>query len=115
LIDWAEVLDQASWQKHRPLVFINGCHTCQLSPGQFFSCVTAFTYLGAGGVIGTEVSVLLSAAVEVAELFFTHVTQANPELSVGESLRQVRAELAAKGNLLGLAYTSYCLASLRLK
>jgi hypothetical protein len=62
-------------------------------------------------VLGTEVSVVLPLAVEVAELFFDHLAAG---LNVGQSLREVRWELANKGNLLGLAYTMYCLADLDL-
>jgi hypothetical protein len=106
-------LDLDAWQTRRPLVIINGCHTCDLLPGHLFNFVTEFTRLGAAGVIGTEVSVLLPVAAEVGALLLDRLTQANPVLTVGQALREVRWELVSRGNLLGLAYTAYCLAGLR--
>ncbi|GEM_PF-2539449 len=103
--------DLAAWRKRSPLVFINGCHTADLKPGQLLSFVTTFAALGASGVLGTEVSVVLPVAIEVAESLFAKLAQPSPP-PLGEALRQIRWELANKGNLLGLAYTLYGLADL---
>ncbi len=104
------------WATRRPLVVINGCHTSDLSPGDVLTFVGTLSKLNAGGVIGTEVSVQLPVALEVARLMFEKLLPANGKAGqqVGETMRQVRWELANKGNLLGLAYTAYCMSSLHL-
>jgi hypothetical protein len=115
----APIVDLAWWRARRPLVFINGCHSANLTPGQMVSFVTAFTGAGASGVIGTEVSVTLPIATEFAERVLARINQpaapgATQRVPIGEAIRQVRWDLANKGNLLGLAYTPYCLANLQL-
>ncbi|MFE0418933.1 CHAT domain-containing protein [Streptomyces tendae] len=99
------------WEKNAPLVFLNGCHTTDDTPGTWLTFVDVFSSLGAAGVIGTEISVGQNFAGEVAQSFWRHFLDG---LTVGESLHRVRAELLGKGNLLGLAYTAYCCADLRL-
>jgi hypothetical protein len=98
------------WKARRPLVFINGCHTADLRPGQVLNFVPAFVAAGASGVIGTEVSVIFPVAVEVGEALLGKLAGG---VSVGEAMRAVRWDLARKGNLLGLAYTMYCWADQR--
>jgi hypothetical protein len=111
--------DLAAWKTRKPLIVINGCATANLAPGDMINFVSAFTGAGAAGVIGTEISVRLGVAAEVAELLLDRMTRppvppAGPDrLSAGEAMRQVRWDLANKGNLLGLAYTKYCLSGLR--
>lgn len=112
--EWANVRPAAAngdWLVRNPLVLINGCHTAQLEPGNILNFVTAFTYAGASGVLGTEIPVRLPLATEVAETLLGKLAGG---MAVGEALRQVRWELANKGNLLGLAYTLYSLASLHI-
>ncbi|MGW0084116.1 CHAT domain-containing protein [Streptomyces sp. NPDC003393] len=99
------------WEENAPLVFLNGCHTTDDTPGTWLTFVDVFSSLGASGVIGTEISVGQNFAGEVAQSFWRHFLAG---LTVGESLHRVRAELLCKGNLLGLAYTAYCCADLRL-
>jgi len=103
--DWA----QLQRSRQMPLVFINGCHTCNLTPGDLLNFVTAFAFAGASGVIGTEVSVTSPVAVEVGEKLLKCVAKHSP---VGQAMREMRWELANKGNLLGLAYTCYGMAHL---
>ncbi len=62
-------------------------------------------------MLGTEASVLLAVATEVAELMLAKLAQG---ISVGQALYEIRWNLANKGNLLGLAYTLYGLADLHL-
>lgn len=108
---WADAADLKAWGTQRPLIFINGCHTTNLTPGEVLNFVTALGFAGAGGVIGTEISVLANVAIEVAESLFEKIA-GNMPVSVGEAMYQTRWELANKGNLLGLAYSLYCLANL---
>jgi hypothetical protein len=107
--------DLDAWRKRGPLVFINGCHTSNIKPGQILSFVACFNTLGASGVLGTETSVKLPVAIEVAESLITKLAEPRPQpISVGEALREIRWELANKGNMLGLAYTLYGLADLHI-
>ncbi len=101
--------DLKMWRKRHPLIFINGCHTADLVPGQVLNFVTAFTALGASGVVGTEVSILLPVATEVAEDLFSRLEQGD---AIGQALYEIRWNLANKGNLLGIVYTLYGLADL---
>jgi hypothetical protein len=118
LHEWAAAvdgLDTAAWGRNRPLVFINGCETAKLRPGEVLSFVTFFGGVRAGGVVGTEISVMLPVATEVAEMLVTRLTRTaapgSPSgMSIGQAMREVRWELANKGNLLGLAYPPYGLA-----
>lgn len=112
LQNWARTPALAGWQKQRPLIFINGCHTANLKPGEVLNFVTALSFAGASGVIGTEVSVLAPVAIEISELVFKKMVE--EKLPVGQAMYQTRWELANKGNLLGLAYTLYCLANLHI-
>ncbi|HTU10588.1 MAG TPA: CHAT domain-containing protein [Allosphingosinicella sp.] len=104
-------VDQDYWQRNAPLILINGCHTADLEPGQIWNFVQSFTQGGAGGVIGTEVSVRLPVATEAAELLLETLGKGE---AVGDAIRAMRWAMLDKGNLLGLAYTPYCLADLRL-
>jgi hypothetical protein len=52
---------------------------------------------------------------EVAQLFFEDFAKGDPLhqfASVGPALHRVRQKLLRKGNLMGLAYTTYCSADL---
>lgn len=109
LLSWTDTGLQ-NWITQRPVVFINGCETSKLSPGEVLNLASAFTYAGASGVVGTEISVQLTLATEVGHRIAARLTGGEP---LGQALRQTRWELANKGNLLGLAYTAYGLADLR--
>jgi hypothetical protein len=98
------------WTVANPLVFINGCHTVEVTPDVLVNFVDAFAGLNSSGVIGTEVTVHQALANEVGTLFL----QSFLTKPVGEAIRDVRHRLVRKGNLMGLAYTAYCLSSLRL-
>ena len=101
----------APWRANAPLVLINGCHTADLEPGQIWNFVTSFVQAGASGVVGTEVSVRLPVATEVAEMILTEIARGT---TVADAIWQTRWSLANKRNLVGLAYTPYCLADLRI-
>lgn len=101
----------AGWGSLRPLVFLNGCHTSDLKPGEVLNFVSAFGRAGAAGIIGTEVSVPVPVATEIAERLFEKLVSAG---RLGQAMREMRWELANKGNLFGLCYTPYGLADLHL-
>lgn len=100
------------WDELAPLVFLNGCHTADRDPASWLGFVDTFTELHASGVIGTEITVQQALAGECAELFWESLLAGQ---EVGPALHRVRMELLRKGNVLGLAYTAYCSAALRLR
>ncbi|HUQ30733.1 MAG TPA: hypothetical protein VM095_01380 [Pyrinomonadaceae bacterium] len=116
LISWSrdegKPLIRKNWRRNRPLVFINGCHTFALRPNEVLNFVTTFADFGASGLIGTEIAVQLPLAIEVAKMLFGALAKGG--MTVGEAMYQVRWKLANKGNLLGLAYTPYCMSNLRI-
>jgi hypothetical protein len=112
--NWQDALpDIHHWKNTKPLVFINGCHTAELTPDALANFVDRFIDLDASGVIGTEVTIEERLASEIAELFFLHLVNKNN--TVGEAIRAVRFGFLTKGNVMGLAYTPYCSADLHLK
>lgn len=99
------------WNRIRPLVFINACHSAEIDPQSLFNYIDVFVGGGnAAGVIGTEVKVSQPLAMEFADLFFDELL--TPSATVATALRHARLEFLAKGNLFGLNYTPYCWADL---
>jgi hypothetical protein len=104
LLAWAQTRGEHFWEGKAPLIFINGCETANLTPGQVMDFVSAFGTLGATSVIGTEVSMRLPVAIEIGQSVLERMRHG---ASLGVAIRDVRWALAEKGNLLGLAYTPY--------
>jgi hypothetical protein len=103
-----------NWQDRRPLVVLNGCHTLQRSSATLSDLAGAFVRLAnAAGVLGTEVAVEQGLAGHVAEQFLELVAVRGQR--VGDALRQVRWRLLGQGNVMGLAYTPYCLSTLTIR
>jgi hypothetical protein len=113
--DLTSLHDQAwpagHWTDTAPLVFINSCNSVEITPGSLTQFVDAFSGIYAAGVIGVETAVKQSLAGTVAERFWASFGAGR---TVGESLTSVKLSLLAEGSLLGLAYTAYCSADLRL-
>jgi hypothetical protein len=95
------------WREVSPLVFINGCHTVELTPEGIVSFVEALAGMNAAGVVGTEISVAQEIASEVAERFYAQLA-GGAAASVGIALHRVRIDLLRKGNVTGLVYTPFC-------
>jgi hypothetical protein len=108
--DWTKILPK-HWESTSPLVFINGCHTAELTPEALVNFVDAFAGVDAAGVIGTEVLVHQQLANEMALEFLKRFVR---HKSVGRSMSEMRMHFLRKGNLFGLAYTPYCSAELTL-
>lgn len=99
------------WDRIRPLVFINACHSAELNPEALFNYIDVFVGGGnAAGVIGTEVRVSQDLAMEFAALFFDQLL--SPGATVATALRAARLSFLAQGNIFGLNYTPYCWADL---
>jgi hypothetical protein len=101
------------WPRRRPLVVLNGCHTTERSSGTLNSFVPAFAqWGGASGVVGTEITLEQGVASWAMEEVLVRLVQGQ---SIGAALRQTRWAMLSRGNLMGLAYTPYCLANLVLR
>jgi hypothetical protein len=98
--------------KHKPLVIINGCHTAGFSPRALSPFVRVFMGRKASGVIGTEIDVWEPFASEFARLFLKAFLGG---ASAGEAMRQARLQMLSINNPLGLVYTLFAGAQLRLK
>lgn len=103
--------EKIQWRTPRPLIFINGCRTAALEPARALEFVSALMGIAAAGVIGTEITLFEPLAVAFAE---HSLKQFLAEVELGEAMRNTRLALLKSGNPLGLIYTSYALASLRL-
>jgi hypothetical protein len=104
---------QIRWQRPRPLVFINGCHTTALEPEAALDMVSGFVRdAGAAGVIGTEITIFEPLATVFAEEFLRLFLNGVP---VGQALRAARLQLLQAGNPLGLVYIPFAVASLTLE
>ena len=109
---WRDKLPDNHWNLTKPLVFINGCHTAELTPDALANFVDTFIDANASGVVGTEVTIADTLASEIAELFFSYLLKKNA--TVGDAIRSIRFEFLSKGSVMGLAYTHYCSADLHL-
>lgn len=96
----------------QPLVFLNGCQTAGFTPFAPAQFVVSLVNRGASAVIGTEAVVWELLAVAVAERFFRAFIDGGK--TAGEALLETRLALLRKRNPLGLAYTLYGAADLRL-
>lgn len=107
-------LDGKPWS-HAPLVFLNGCGTAGLTPTAPSELILRLVrQRRAGGVIGAEVEVWEALAGEMALLFLERFLDPAAPLPAGQALLHARRTLLSKNNPLGLVYTLYAPAELRL-
>lgn len=101
------------WDRSRPLVVINGCHTTALGPQTPLELVTAFVqHAQAAGVIGTEITVFEPLACAFAEELLRRLVVEGQ--AVGDAVRAARLALLKQGNPLGLAYVPFVSDDLRI-
>jgi hypothetical protein len=99
------------WPTSHPLVFINGCRTVGVTPDDLTSFLRSLSYSRASGVIGVEITIPEELAQRFAIDFLAPFGSGVP---VGQLVRAGRRGLLEMANPLGLAYTPYCVADLRL-
>lgn len=105
-------LEHNSRWTHHPLIFLNGCGTVGFNPEALSPFITTLVQnRGASGLIGTEIPVWEQLASEFAMSFLSNFLD---NMSAGAALLKVRRELLAQNNPLGLVYTLYGAAHLRL-
>jgi hypothetical protein len=111
IIRSADLDHNAPWP-HHPLVFLNGCSTAAFSPDALSPFIEKLVEdRDAAGVIGTEVPVWEQLAMEVARRFLEAFLAGD---AAGDALLIARRALLAQLNPLGLVYTLYASADLRL-
>jgi hypothetical protein len=103
-----------NWPAQHPLVFINGCHTVDVSPDDLLSFRNQFAYCQAAGVLGTEIPVPEPLARAFGRGFMNRFLT-HPYPQVGEAILAERLALLERCNVLGLAYTPYCSADLAIR
>jgi hypothetical protein len=102
---------RSSRRVRHPLVVLNGCGSVEVGSGSLYNLVDPFiTWFEACGLVGTEITIEQGLGGWAMELFLSALR----EQPVGAALRSVRWEMFRHGNLMGLAYTPYCLAGLTL-
>lgn len=105
-------LQGKAWS-NQPLVILNGCGTVAYSPDALSPFIdTLVRDRRAGGVLGTEIPVWEALATEVALLFLDAFIGG---VAAGEALQSTRLQLLRKNNPMGLAYTLFAAADLRLE
>lgn len=92
-----------------PFVLINGCETVGFGPDDLIDFNNNFNRCNASGVMGTEISLPEVLAAHFASGFLKLFLSGSP---VGQSVLYLRHQLLRSKNLLGLAYTPYCLSQL---
>jgi hypothetical protein len=108
----SEQLDYATPWLHNPLVFLNGCGTAGFNPEAISPFIEKFVRdRRAAAVIGTEIPVWEQLAAEFARCFLESFLKGS---SAGKALLRARRELLAQNNPLGLVYTLYGPAHLKI-
>jgi Peptidase family C25 len=88
-----------------PIVFVNSCDAGNISPLSFYSFRTEFRKRKAAGLIAPFFPVPTMFAAMFANAFMTAYLNRQP---VGQILLNLRRELLAKNNPLGLWYSLQC-------
>jgi hypothetical protein len=88
-----------------PIVFVNACDAGNISPLLFYSFRTEFRKRKAAGLIAPSFPVPTMFAAMFGNAFLTSYSKGQP---VGKILLNLRRELLAKNNPLGLWYSLQC-------
>lgn len=112
----SEVTESELWEREffsgrRPIVFLNMCHSADLLPSMTSGLVDIFLQRDASAVIGTECVMTSVFAHEFAKQMFNDLFA---QRDIGTALWNARRHFLDKRNPLGLAYTLYGRATVRL-
>jgi hypothetical protein len=99
--DYANGKNCAGW----PIVFINACEAGSISPLSFFSFRTKFRERKAAGLIAPSFPIPTLFAAVFAKALIARYTDHQP---IGRALFDLRRDLLAKDNPLGLWYSLQC-------
>jgi hypothetical protein len=113
VISWAQsrIWPRDHWKRRPPLILLNGCHTAEYTARTLNSFVPAFIRWGnACGVVGTEITVHQTIADWIGESLLAKLWAGD---AIARAMRDIRWQLLARGNVIGLGYTPYCLGDLR--
>jgi hypothetical protein len=111
-IDWS-TLNRAhpSLEDQQPVVFINACASAAMSPERLLSLIDEFFLYGAGGAVGTEITVFVDFATVFADAALRCYAIGD---TLSQSLRRARIEGLRRMNPMGFAYLGFGLHDLRL-
>jgi hypothetical protein len=111
-IDWSTLNKvHPSLQEHQPVVFINACASAAMSPERLLSLVGEFFLYGAGGAVGTEITIFVDFAAFFANVALERYASGE---TLSQSLRHARIEGLRAMNPMGFAYLGFGLHDLRL-
>jgi hypothetical protein len=100
-------------QDPHPLVILNGCHTSAVEPLGALSLLRGFlVFAQAAGLVGTEITIFEELADDFGKELIKRLVAGE---AVGKAVRSARLMLLAQGNPLGLVYTPFANAGLRLE
>jgi hypothetical protein len=107
----SELRDHAFFRGRRPVVFLNMCQSATLRAGIRSGLTRVFLDHNASGVIGTECPVTATFADPFGREVLAGLLKGNP---VGGAVLEARRKFHAMRNPLGLIYTHYGAADVRL-
>jgi hypothetical protein len=107
----SELRDHVFFRRRRPVVFLNMCQSATLRAGISSGMTRVFLDHDAGGVIGTECPITATFADPFGREVLASLLKGEP---VGRAVLDARRKFHAKRNPLGLVYTHYGAADLRL-
>jgi len=95
----------------QPLVFLNACSSAGLTPERLLDLINTFFLYGAGGAVGTEISIFVDFATVFAETMFKSYAAGE---SLAQALRLARVDGLRHRNPMGFAYAGYGLHDMRI-
>jgi hypothetical protein len=111
-IDWSTLnVLHPHLEEHLPVVFINACASAAMTPARLLSLIDEFFLYGAGGAVGTEISVFVDFAAAFADEALGRYAGGE---TLSQSLRRARIEGLRRMNPMGFAYIGFGLHDLRL-
>jgi hypothetical protein len=102
-------LGKIKWLMPKPLFVMNGCDSMAITPDETHGFLTTLKWLGASGIVGTEIKVWTQLARPVGLQLLSYLLDGK---SIGEAFLEMRKYMLRQLNPLGLAYSYYSPATL---